>query len=186
MDWTDADLLERIRKSDGIAERYLYQRCKPLVFEFLFRRDPQRRLDKLDLYQEVMAVVFIQIREGKLDNLTARLTTYVTAVARNMVMNGLRAKDIMASGSDLPDIAEDVDETITLQEDMEKEALAMVKLLQPPCSELLLDWYIARLRYDQIARKHRYKNENMAKKKKGECIEKARNAVRTIRQKYTR
>jgi hypothetical protein len=52
-----------------------------------------------------------------------------------------------------------------------------VKNIKFPCNKILLDRYINKLSYDEIAVKYNYSNYNSAKKKKGECVKKARKMI---------
>jgi hypothetical protein len=52
--------------------------------------------------------------------------------------------------------------------------------LRPPCNEIISDWYLNQLTYEEIAEKHKYKNANTAKKKKGDCLNRARAAAEQL------
>jgi RNA polymerase sigma factor (sigma-70 family) len=145
-----------------------------MVKGLLFRMDGSRNIDLEDLYQEVMVVVFTRIKNNELNQLTAKLSTYVYKTAQNLLLYKLRQDGRMRT-SELIDNDILDEEPIDFDIDALKlMALEMVKNLTYPCNEIIEDWYLNRLDYEQIARKYKYRNANTAKKKKGDCISKAR------------
>jgi RNA polymerase sigma factor (sigma-70 family) len=172
--YTDHDILEGVRNSDASIERAFYRRHYGMVRGLVLKRDNFGHVDVDDHYQDVMAIVFTKIKNGQLSQLTSKLSTYIYSVADNLLLYKLRKAGrmgIFALGAH--DMAEETDEQINLDA-LEIAAFEMVKNLRPPCNEIIFDWYLRKLNYDQIAEKHKYKNANTAKKKKGDCISEAR------------
>lgn len=181
MEASDLETIAGVKSGDRKIEESFYKSQEAIIKGLLFKMDSNGRIDRDDLYQEVMAVLFVQIMDGKLDSLNAKLSTYVYSVGKNMILNKLRSfKETL-----LPSLLVEGDEELTYDIDqVEKAAFALVNKLQPPCDEILIDWYINKLDYEQIAIKHKYKNANMAKKKKSECLEKARKEATLLRKLY--
>lgn len=179
--YTDQDLLNGIRESDHLVEKAFYDQNYDLIRGLVKKMDGSRTIDVDDLYQEVMVVVFMRIKNNELTNLTAKLSTYVYKTAHNLILYTLRKNGRMTTSSleENHDIAEEELNNINLDA-LEISALEMVKKLLYPCNDIIVDWYIHKLDYAQIASKYRYNNANTAKKKKGDCMLKARNQARDL------
>ena len=172
--YSDLAFLEGIRKSDLLIENAFYRQHYSMVRGLLNKRDSLHQITLDDHYQDVMAIVFTNIKDGKLTQLTSKLSTYVYSIADKLLLYKLREGKKMTTTSmeEYGDPAVD-SEGINLDV-LELTALEMVKKLKPPCNEIIIDWYIHQLSYEQIAEKHKYKNANTAKKKKGDCMTEAR------------
>lgn len=172
--YTDEDFLNGIRASDHLTERTFYDQNYVMVRGLIKKMDSSKSIDIDDLYQDVMVIVFRRIKNKELTHLTAKLSTYVYKTAHNLILYTLRQSNRMPSSlSEDHDIAEEETSNINIDA-LELMALEMVRKLSYPCNEIIVDWYIHKLGYDEIALKHKYLNANTAKKKKGDCMTKAR------------
>lgn len=178
--YSDDEILEGIKNSDITIERAFYRYNYSMVKGLVRQKDSAGSIDVDDLYQDVMIVVFTKIRDNELTELTAKLSTYVYKVALNLLLYRLReAKKLPQESLDGLDVQIDPEDPVNLDE-LEVVGLELVRELRYPCNEILIDWYINKLNYDQIAMKHRYKNANTAKKKKGDCINEVRKYAKGI------
>jgi RNA polymerase sigma factor (sigma-70 family) len=172
--YTDQDFLNGIRGSDHLIEKAFYDQNYNMIRGLIKNIDGSKNIDVDDLYQEVMVVVFMRIKNHELMHLTAKLSTYVYKIAHNLLLYRLRSNSRMkTSPLEDHDFAEETQSDVSI-DTLEIIALEMVKKLTYPCNEILEDWYIHKLDYEQIALKYRYKNANTAKKKKGDCMANAR------------
>ncbi len=173
--YTDLDFLNGIRNSDPLAEKAFYEQHYGMIRGLVKKVDSSRAIEVKDLYQEVMVVVFMKIKNNELTELTAKLSTYVHRTAHNLLLYRLRSNSrIKTSQLAEHDFAEETTNDLFSINKLEILALQMVKKLTYPCNEIMEDWYLNNLDYEQIAIKYRYKNANTAKKKKGDCIANAR------------
>src|SRR5690606_4925302 len=111
------------------------------------------------------------------EKMNSKLSTYLVSVAKNLFLNHLQKQKSMVDIDDhVNHLFDDDEENLTEKEIMELEVtvLDLVKQIKKPCDGILMDWYIAGLSFDEIAEKYEYKNYNSAKKKKGECLQKAK------------
>ncbi len=123
-----------------------------------------------------MTTIIFKIQNSELteSNLTSKLSTYVYSVANYKLIDIIRKnkKELARAG--------DMEQALTIQLEGETEmidyeaVLLVLQKLNPPCYELLLDFYIHKLEYNFLAQKYGYSNYNSVKKKKGKCIESAR------------
>lgn len=183
--YTDEEYLSGIKKSVYAVEKAFYNENYTMVRGLARKMDSGGLVNVDDLYQEVMVIVFTKIKNNELAVLTAKLSTYVYRTAHNLLLYRFRKHGRMPTLTlEGQDIADDAPSEIDL-EALELTALEMVKRLVYPCSEILADWYIKKLDYEEIARKYRYKNANTAKKKKGECIGSARLEAKSLLVKFS-
>ncbi len=172
--FTDQDFLNGIRGEDHLIEKAFYDQNYDMIRGLIKKKDSSKNIDVDDLYQEVMVIVFMRIKNNELTQLTAKLSTYVYKTAHNLLLYRLRSNNRMKTSSlENYDFAEETQSDVSI-DTLEIMALEMVKKLTYPCNEIIEDWYIHKLDYEQIALKHRYKNANTAKKKKGDCMSNAR------------
>jgi RNA polymerase sigma factor (sigma-70 family) len=168
---SDQEYLEGIRNDNPVAQKDFYENYKDIVKGVVYKYDGSGEIRFEDHYQDVMMIVWSKIKNGELSKLTAKLSTYLYRVAYNLLLHKMRktGKNVPLEGieiqaeSDGPDL-----------DKMEMLALELVDDLRPPCNEIIADWYLNQLSYEEIAEKHKYKNANTAKKKKGDCLTKAR------------
>lgn len=147
-----------------------------------------------DIFQDSFIILYNNIKEGKLDNLTSSISTYLMAICKNKAMELLRnrGKYISVSvnfsdGNNITFSNEKVDTILALDTDEsatveEKEALVrkIVHNLPSPCDELLWGFYRDGLPMKDLANKFNYASENAVKVTKHRCCEKFRRKFNEI------
>jgi len=174
---SDDEYLEGIRNDNPVVQKAFYESYQDIVKGVVYKYDSSREIAFEDHYQDVMMIVCTKIKSGELTTLTAKLSTYLHSVAYNLLLYKIRktGKTVPLDGiesapeSDGPDI-----------DRLEILALQLLDDLGPPCNEIMIDWYLNQLDYEQIAEKHKYKNANTAKKKKGDCLARVRSAAERL------
>ncbi len=138
-----------------------------------------------DIFQDSFIILYQNVQEGKLDNLTSSVSTYFMAICRNKAMELLRIKgkyihspvdvEIQKSTTFLESkisnvLSFDNDDVPTEK----KEALVreIVKDLPSPCNELLWGYYRDGLSMKDLAELYGYSNENTVKVTKYRCCDK--------------
>jgi RNA polymerase sigma factor (sigma-70 family) len=182
--YTDIEYLEGIRNAEIDIERAFYKHHLVMVKDLVRKMDSTGRIDAKDLYQEVMTVVFMKIKGGELTELRAKLSSYVYSVASNLLLYELRKNERLPRANlDDNEVAEEIEPSVTIQ-DIELKGLELVRRLRYPCNELIIDWYINKLNFDEIATKFKYSNGDMARKKKSECLKGAREQAKQLKNDY--
>ncbi len=174
---SDEEYLEGIRNDNPAVQKAFYESYQDIVKGVVYKYDSSGEIGFEDHYQDVMVIVCTKIKSGALTVLTAKLSTYLHSVAYNLLLYKIRktGKTVPLDGvesipeSDGPDI-----------DHLEMLALELLHDLGPPCNEIMIDWYLNQLDYEQIAEKHKYKNANTAKKKKGDCLSRVRVAAEQL------
>ena len=168
---SDQEYLEGIRNDDVAVQRAFYEDYKDIVRGVVYKYDSSKEIRFEDHYQDVMMAVWTKIKTGELREMTAKLSTYLHRVAYNLLLYKMRKTGKTTSLEGIEILPEEEGPDIS---QLEILALELVDDLVPPCNEIMIDWYLNQMDYDQIAEKHRYKNANTAKKKKGDCLSRAR------------
>lgn len=129
--------------------------------------------DAQDVYQECMMEVVLQIRGGRLDQLSSRLSTYLYSVCYYKWIDRLRQKGkMMQSGFD-----DDLQTAVMEEDDSPSYLPALEKVLAQigeKCMMLLKAFYYEKLTMTQIAAKLGFADDNSAKSQKNKCMDKAR------------
>jgi RNA polymerase sigma factor (sigma-70 family) len=132
-----------------------------------------------DIFQDALMIVIKKINEGNLaeDDMTASLETYIYAVAQNLCRTAEKSagnKNTRGIDQNIMDNHQDSAEKEEFSTDEIAEMLKLVEEIKPPCNSILVDYYRKKLSYDEIAERYGFKNMNTARKKKHECLKKAR------------
>lgn len=145
--------------------------------------------DCKDIFQESFIVLYNNIQAGKLDNMTASLSTYFMSICRNKALEMLRdsAKSVnIDSEMSLTLIdgevqSEKIEALLALDNgdeaiEVQKEELVrtIVKDLKSPCNELLWGFYRDNLSMKSLAEMFNYSSEGVVKVTKHRCCEKFR------------
>lgn len=142
-----------------------------------------------DIFQEAFIVFYNNIQSGKLNHLTASLSTYFISICKNKALEHLRGAarsvsvdsemsltlmdgEIKSEKVEALLAFDDSEEVIATQK--EKLVRAIVSDLPSPCNELLWGFYRDNLSMRSLAEMLNYKSESVAKVTKHRCCEKFR------------
>ena len=155
----------------------------------------------LDLYMESYEALWNNIHSEKLkaDKLTSSMYQYMLGIAINMLKAGDRKtrelykvnmfyKDADSQDESLDkrvqeqvlfeaDYAQDAEEYADLQNFVDR----VVSDMQPPCNELLRNFYWNRMSGDEIAEEMNYSNADSVKTQKNKCMKKLKPLVQQYR-----
>lgn len=161
----------------------------PKVLNFLKNRFGIHEDDCKDIFQESFIILYTNVLSGKLNNMTASLSTYFISICKNKALEFLRgsARSVNVDGEmslSLMDgeVKNDkIEALLALDEgdaalEAQKEELvqSIVKDLPSPCNELLWGFYRDNLSMKALAEMFNYSSESSAKVTKHRCCEKFR------------
>lgn len=159
------------------------------VLAFLQNRFDIDEDDCKDIFQESFIVLYNNIQAGKLDNMTASLSTYFMSICRNKALEMLRgsAKSVNVDSEmsltlmDGEVQSEKIEALLALDKgddaiEAQKEELVrtIVKELPSPCDELLWGFYRDNLSMKSLAEMFNYSSDGVVKVTKHRCCEKFR------------
>ena len=161
----------------------------PKVLNFLKNRFWIHEDDCKDIFQESFIILYTNVLSGKLNDMTASLSTYFTSICKNKALEFLRGSaryvnvdsEMSLSLMDGEVKNEKVEALLALDEgdsaiEAQKEELvqSIVKDLPSPCNELLWGFYRDNLSIRALADMFNYSSESSAKVTKHRCCEKFR------------
>lgn len=131
-----------------------------------------------DVFQESVIALYKNVNADKLESLEVSIKTYVFSIGKNIILNAIKRKNIEGK------VFENFSLTLEngIHEHYEHEHLVnLVKRLYrsmgSPCKEILEMFYEKGFDMESIAREAGYKNADVAKKKKYECLSHLENRI---------
>lgn len=124
-----------------------------------------------DVFQESVIALYKNVKAGKLESIEVNIKTYLFGIGKNIILNVVKRRNI--EGKVLENFSLSNDNGI--HEHYEHEHLVnLVKRLYrsmgSPCKEILEMFYEKGFDMESIASRIGYKNADVAKKKKYECL----------------
>ncbi len=165
----DRQLIERIRKNDRIVLGEIYTKYEKQVFSYIKYKGGTEE-DAKDMLQEAIIVLWQKVNSGDF-NLSAQLSTFLIAVAKNQWRKELRKKSKM-SNEQISENKSDENpgqlDTLLIQEksDLVQKAFELIK---PLCKKLLLLFYFEERNLEDITKILKFSNSNVTKSKKYQC-----------------
>ena len=174
---SDEALLAALRADEtDTALQAVYQKYREPCLRFLLGRiiqpdQPNRMELARDLYTEALIILVQNVRSGRLTALSARLDTYLNAVAKNLYRKQLRQKrETYLEPGRLPEplVAPEVGPEEA--EIVRRELHRKMRQLGDRCRLLLVHFYFLGLDWKSIADLLGYKNAASAKTNKSKCM----------------
>ncbi|THH40703.1 RNA polymerase sigma factor [Neolewinella litorea] len=173
---SDEALLTALQESgDDAGIHVIYRKYREPCVRFLLGRvippeETNRHELAVELFTESLIILVENVRSGRLTVLTARLDTYLNAVARNLYRKMKRRKrEICWEPDELPEpLVEPVSEAEA--EEIRREVHQKMRELGPRCRQLLAYFYFLHLDWATIAELLGYKNAASAKTNKSKCM----------------
>ena len=144
------------------------------------------RADCEDVFQESFIILYNNILSGKLNSITASLSTYFNAICRNKALELMRSKGkVLNIVDEYPETTKDlyederIDRLLALEDiaediDQRKAAIVreIVRNLPAPCDNILWGFYREGFSMKTLAQMYNYKSEGSVKVTKHRCSEK--------------
>jgi RNA polymerase sigma factor (sigma-70 family) len=178
----DEEIIAGIRLGGLVGERALcslYDQMRSIIFDFV-EKNKGTRTEGQDLLQDVMVIVYDQIRHGKYVY-QSKLSTYVYSVARHIWLNRLKRKKTEARiVDDLP--YEEIQESSVTEmiiHENEKQIKSVFELLGPDCRQLLIFIIYDNLTMKEVYERMHYQNEQIVRNKKYKCLKQLKEILST-------
>ena len=162
-------LIERIRANDRTILSELFLRYQKMV-EGYIRNNGGSADDAEDLLQEAIVVLWQKAAQPDF-SLTAKVSTFVMAVAKNKWLAELRKRRrISDSEPDQEPVSEDPSSLdLVLEAEKVERVRNALDSLNPVCRQLLMLFYFEERSFRDIAEVMKFANANVAKAKKYQC-----------------
>lgn len=170
--FSDSEILELIRGNDTQVDRcfsYLYEENYSMIAS-LIQSNSGTSEDVPDIFQEAMLSFYEKARSSEFE-LTAKISTYLYAISRNLWLNKLKAQKKLVK---LENHNESVDisefNTVSIDEEREKIVKEVFSELKEDCRELLSLTIYQNYSMTEAAEMMGYKNDQIARNKKHRCL----------------
>ncbi len=166
-------IIEAIKAGSEKILFQLYEAYRDEFVNWAVRNHKVSVEEAKDIFQEAMVGLYKNVKGGRVDSLTVTVKTYLFGIGKNNLLNLIKRKSIeqkvMAEFEAVPEygIAKRYDE-----EHMVYLAKRIYRAIGSPCKEVLEMFYANGYDMESIALRLGYKNSDVAKKKKYECLKK--------------
>jgi len=166
---SDKEIIKRIKNNDRTILGDLFITNEGAIASYI-KRNGGNDNDVQDLLQEAIIVLWQNINADKFE-LSAKISTYLFAVAKNMWMAESRRQKKFDHNDIHIEEKATVDNSLdTLIDDQEKKIVRQaLDQLESPCKELLLLFYFEERKMAEIAQLLNFANSDVAKAKKYQC-----------------
>ncbi|HFE63150.1 MAG TPA: sigma-70 family RNA polymerase sigma factor [Caldithrix sp.] len=167
--FSDREIIKRIQTNDRTVLGELFTRYQRLVFSYIQNHGGSQE-DAEDMLQEAIIVLWQKVNSGTFQ-LSARLSTFILAVAKNKWMAQMRKRKRL-SGENLPENTANGNLS-SLKVALDKEQIEIVRealeQIQPVCKKILLLFYFEERSLSDITRILNFANADVVKSKKYQC-----------------
>lgn len=165
--YSDKKLIRGIRRREDDTLKYIYSTYYEMVRDLVLKNGGNISLVP-DVFQESIIILYKQVRSGDIE-LATDLKGYFFGIARMVYSNILREKRRFSSMESEP-----LDETPSHYDNstlyMERIAARAMEKLSQDCRKVI-ELFMEKVPYSEIARKLGLKDENYARRKKYLCKE---------------
>ncbi len=176
---SDDELISMIRSGRQAALLRLYKMSKESIRNLILKNQGSE-MDAEDMLQEALIITWQKVIEPEF-KLSAKLTTFVYAVAKNLWLARLRKNGRLVLMDD------DSKLTVQVEERGERMDMKLVRAcmdeIGQTCKQLLGFFYFDGFTMDKIAELMDFANSDTAKAKKYQCMKKLETVVKA---KYTK
>lgn len=164
-------ILEAIKAGSEKILFHLYETYRDEFVSWAIRNHQISIEEAKDVFQESIVGLYKNVKAGKADTLEASVKTYLFSIGKNIILNAIKRKGIETR----------VYENFRLSHDdgindhyNQEHIVYLVKRLYSamgsPCKEILEMYYEKGFDMDSVAKRIGYKNADVAKKKKYDCL----------------
>lgn len=164
-------IIEAIKAGSEKIIFQLYETYRNEFVSWAIRNHQVSIEEAKDVFQESVVGLYKNVKAGKTDKLDVTIKTYLFSIGKNIILNTLKRNGIKAKAYE--HFSEGHDNGIN--EHYEQVHLVdlvkrLYRAMGSPCKEILEMYYEKGFDMESIASRVGYKNADVAKKKKYECL----------------
>ena len=181
-------IIQKINEGDENVIPNLYRSYRQEFISWASFKYSASEEDAKDIFQEILISFYQSITEGKLTALSSDIKTYLFACGKNHLLNNIKKRSkvvnlfdsdiINRSSSDLNEL--NLKETKHYNEELIQNAISQLSV---SCQKVVTLYYYNEYDMDSIANELNYKNTNVTKKKKCDCMKKLACIVKEMEEK---
>ena len=170
---SEEEIIRAFKKDDHLFIKELYATFLPVVDRYVSFNNGNTD-DAKDLIQQALVIVFQKVRSNEFE-LSCSFKTYLYSICKNLWLKELRKRKIHKKSAFDPDEIEKIDHDVDIEKEyIFNEQYVLFRWHFLNLSEIcrgLIKMRLAKTSYDEIADKLKFKNGEVARKKKYRCKE---------------
>ena len=175
----DQQDLQAIREGQQQVLRRLYEHHRKAFLAWSIQHYHCEEQEAVEVYQKAFTIVYLNIRNGKLQSLSSSLKTYLFSVGKNVFREQYRAKanQALALEDNEPQIPSVENQVLANYQAEHQKALVsrLLERIGEPCKTLLELSYIKGYAVEAIVEAMGYSDERVVRKRKSICLKQLRN-----------
>lgn len=171
--------IQEIKSNENEALKKIYSDYSEAVVSWLQSRYNLSVEDGKEVYQLSVVILYENVMNGKLSELTTDLKSYLIGISRNKAMEMFRKQSKYIS-TEIQEYIDTSADDLAILEDKERKIEATLNAINSvgdPCRSILQCYYFKRMKMDEITSIMGYKNADTTKNLKYKCIKRLQNIV---------
>lgn len=173
-----------IKRGDNKVLEKLYNDNRQPFLIWVYQLYQCSEEDAVEIYQKAYTILYMNVRDGKLVELTSSIKTYLFSIGKNLVREKFRSKHNATVNLD------DVSNTTAIQSQLDDDILdayqeehqknivrELLNEIGDPCKTLLELMFIKGYSSDAVVHAMNYSDERVVRKRKSLCLKKLREMV---------
>lgn len=169
--------LHRIQRGDETALQALYDRHRTPFVAWALRHFRCTEADAIDIFQDSVIVLYRNIAQGRLTELTSSLKSYLYAIGRNLLLKHIRDHKAHLTTEGLPELEGLAITPSPSLTPLQARAKVAVQRLSEPCRSIVEMVYYRGFSMEVIKERLGYKNETVVRAQKKRCMQYLRKAM---------
>jgi RNA polymerase sigma factor (sigma-70 family) len=177
-------VIEAIKRGDNKVLEKLYNDNRQPFMVWVYQLYQCTEEDAVEIYQKAYTILYMNVRDGKLTELTSSVKTYLFSIGKNLVREKFRSKHNKTVNlddvSNTNAVQGQVDSGIldTYQQEHQKNIVReLLEEIGDPCRTLLKLMFIEGYSSEAVVHAMDYSDERVVRKRKSLCLKKLREMV---------
>lgn len=177
-------VIEAIKRGDNKVLERLYNDNRQPFMVWVYQLYQCTEEDAVEIYQKAYTILYMNVRDGKLTELTSSVKTYLFSIGKNLVREKFRSKHNRTVNlddvSNTNAVQGQVDSGIldSYQEEHQKNMVQeLLNEIGDPCQTLLKLMFIEGYSSEAVVHAMGYSDERVVRKRKSLCLKKLREMV---------
>lgn len=180
----DNQILEAIKKGDPKVLEKLYDDNRQPFLVWAFQSYQCESEDAVEIYQKAYTILYLNVRNEKLTNLTSTIKTYLFSIGKNLFREKFRDKHNRLVNLDDVSNTSAIDNHLdtnvfdNYKDEHQKELVRqLLNEIGNPCKKLLELMFIQGYSAEAVVHAMGYSDERVVRKRKSLCLKKLREMV---------
>ncbi len=177
----DKELIAGIREGNEEQVMRLYELYRSEFFSWSKKVFSLSQDEMADVFQETVIAFYYNVLNGKLNELTSSVKTYLFAIGKNQILKKIEKNNRLYITDDLPEVNTlQVGDDLFEASERQRVVAKLIDELGEPCRSILKMFYFKRFSMDAIAENLGYKNEHVVKSQKLRCFNQLKEKTRKL------